>query len=194
VKTKKIRQKSSAARQSAQDTTAPHYPAWSGGIAALLDEARRQSARHVNAILTATYWEIGRRIVEFVQAGETRAEYGDEVLTNLSRDLTRKFGRGFAHDNLQRMRLFYLAWPVEKIYATLSRKSLELKIVRTASEQFLLPQHCEMARHKSQPPIYATVSRKSEMDLSLYLEALCHAFPLSWMTAWKSAIGWAWKV
>jgi len=85
-----------------------------------------------------------------------------------------------AHDNLQRMRLFYLAWPVEKIYATLSRKSLELKIFETASEQFLLPQNCGAMAHKSPAPIYATVSRKSEMDLSLYLEALCHAFPLSW--------------
>jgi hypothetical protein len=39
--------------------------------------ARRQSARSVNAILTASYWEIGRRIVEFAQQGEKRAEYGD---------------------------------------------------------------------------------------------------------------------
>ena len=175
-------------------TMPENYENIRSGIVELLKAARSAAARNVNSIMTATYWEIGRRIVEFVQAGETRAEYGDEVLTNLSRDLTRKFGRGFAHDNLQRMRLFYLAWPVEKIYATLSRKSLELKIVQTASEQFLLPQHCEMAPKQSQPPIYATVSRKSEMDLSLYLEALCHAFPLSWMTAWKSAIGWAWKV
>jgi len=60
----------------------------------LLAEARRQSARSVNAILTATYWEIGRRIVEFVQRGETRAEYGDEVLERLSSDLTKRFGRG----------------------------------------------------------------------------------------------------
>ncbi|HTA94598.1 MAG TPA: DUF1016 N-terminal domain-containing protein, partial [Verrucomicrobiae bacterium] len=65
-------------------------------MAALLAEARRQSARSVNAILTATYWEIGRRIVEFVQQGEARAEYGDEVLERLSGDLKKKFGRGFS--------------------------------------------------------------------------------------------------
>jgi predicted nuclease of restriction endonuclease-like (RecB) superfamily len=156
------------------------YPAWSGGIAALLEEARRQSARSVNAILTATYWEIGRRIVEFVQQGEARAEYGDAVLAKLSRDLTRSFGRGFAHDNLQRMRLFYLAWPVETIYATLSRKSIERHIFQTASEQFLLPQKSQTPSGKSAAPIGATVSRKSEIDLALYLEALSRAFPLSW--------------
>ena len=157
-----------------------NYHAWSDGIAALLEEARRQSARHVNAILTATYWEIGRRIVEFAQQGEARAEYGDEVLGKLSRDLTKKFGRGFAHDNLQRMRLFYQAWPVETIYATLSRKSLELKIVQAASEKFLLAEKSQTLSAESGKPIYATVSRKSEIDTELYLEALCHAFPLSW--------------
>jgi predicted nuclease of restriction endonuclease-like (RecB) superfamily len=156
------------------------YRSWSGGIAALLEEARRQSARHVNALLTATYWEIGRRIVEFVQQGETRAEYGDEVLGKLSRDLTKKFGRGFAHDNLQRMRSLYLAWPVEKICATLSRKSLELKIVQSASRQFLLPEKPRTLSAESEKPIYATVSRKSEIDTEFYLEALCHDFPLSW--------------
>ena len=90
-------------RQSAGRTD---YTAWSGGIATLLEGARRQSARSVNAILTATYWEIGRRIVQFVQQGETRAEYGDETLVTLSRDLIKKFGRGFTRDNLQRMKSF----------------------------------------------------------------------------------------
>jgi predicted nuclease of restriction endonuclease-like (RecB) superfamily len=172
--------KNSAVARVSKNAGRSNYTAWSSGIAALLEEARRQSARSVNAILTATYWEIGRRIVEFVQQGEARAEYGDEVLGKLSRELTRKFGRGFAHDNLQRMRLFYQAWPVETIYATLSRKSLERKIVQTMSEQFQVPQICQTVSDKSPTPIYATVLRKSEIDLELYLEALCHAFPLSW--------------
>jgi predicted nuclease of restriction endonuclease-like (RecB) superfamily len=180
VKTRSTQRKNSAVARASQSAGRSNYTAWSGGIAALLEEARRQSARSVNAILTATYWEIGRRIVEFVQQGETRAEYGDEVLVNLSRDLTKKFGRGFAHDNLQRMRLFYLARPVETIYATLSRKSIERRIVQTASEQFLLPQKCQTPSGKSAAPIYATLSRKSEINLALYLEALTHAFPLSW--------------
>ena len=178
-----------------------------GGIAALLEEARRQSARSVNAILTATYWEIGRRIVEFVQAGETRAEYGEEVLVNLSRDLTKKFGRGFTRDNLQRMKSFYQLWPYNQISATLARqpvligvvaricgtpshKSLTADIFQTSSAALGI---CGTVSHKSADtgklqtasaksatPIYATVSRKSEIDTELYLEALCHAFPLSW--------------
>lgn len=180
MKTRSTQRKHSAVARASQSAGRWDYRAWSGGIAALLAEARRQSARSVNAILTATYWEIGRRIVEFVQQGETRAEYGDEVLGKLSHDLTKKFGRGFAHDNLQRMRLFYQAWPVEAIYATLSRKSLDLKIFQTASEKFLLPEKSQTLSAESGKPIYATVSRKSEIDTELYLEALCHAFPLSW--------------
>ena len=38
-----------------------------GGIAGVLEAARRASARAVNAVMTATYWEIGRRIVEYEQ-------------------------------------------------------------------------------------------------------------------------------
>ncbi|MGB7951092.1 MAG: DUF1016 N-terminal domain-containing protein [Candidatus Binatia bacterium] len=76
--------------------------------------------------MTATCWEIGRRIVEFEQGGEKRAGYGQELLKRLARDLSGRFGRGFAVDNLQRMRALYLAWDPEQIYATLSRKSESL--------------------------------------------------------------------
>lgn len=85
------------------------YNAWSGAIATLLDESRRHATRSVNAILTATYWEIGRRIVEFEQQGEERAGYGEVLLKKLSADLTRRFGRGFGWRNLFQMRGFYLA-------------------------------------------------------------------------------------
>ena len=92
-------------------------------IASLLEDARRQAARSVNAVLTATYWEIGRRIVEFEQKGMRRAEYGEELLQRLSVDLTARFGRGFSPDNLERFRIFYLRFPLPRISATVLRKS-----------------------------------------------------------------------
>ncbi len=98
------------------------YDGLLGGIAALLEEARRTSIRVVNALMTAGYWEIGRRIVEYEQGGKARAEYGVGLLERLSTDLCTRFGRGFSVDNLQRFRLFYLAWPPQEIYATASRK------------------------------------------------------------------------
>src|SRR5271165_5048211 len=103
MKVRATRKKRSPTGRARKGAPPLNYNAWSGGIAMLLEEARRQSARHVNAILTATYWDIGRRIVEFVQAGESRAEYGEEVLARLSRDLTKKFGRGFGPVNLNEM-------------------------------------------------------------------------------------------
>jgi len=68
--------------------------------------------------LVDAYWKIGKRLVEVEQNGEVRARYGKKLLTTLSADLSRQFGPGFSADNLQRMRRFYLAYP---IYAT-SRK------------------------------------------------------------------------
>ncbi len=65
------------------------------GIVELLESARRTAARSVNALMTASYWEIGRRIVEFEQGGKGRAEYGQQLLKRLSSDLTARFGRGF---------------------------------------------------------------------------------------------------
>lgn len=79
-----------------------------GELVVLLEAARRTSARAVNVVMTATYWEIGRRIVEFEQRGEVRAEYGEELLKRLAHDLTTRFGRGFSDRSLYKMRLFYL--------------------------------------------------------------------------------------
>ena len=74
-------------------------------VSTLLESARSASARAVNTLITATYWEIGRRIVEFEQGGARRAAYGTELLDKLSADLTRRFGRGFSRDKLETMRL-----------------------------------------------------------------------------------------
>jgi predicted nuclease of restriction endonuclease-like (RecB) superfamily len=80
----------------------------------LLEAARHSSARAVNAIMTATYWDLGRRIVEFEQGGEKRAAYGEQVLDRLAVDLTARFGRGFSLRNLRNFRLFYLGWPIRQ--------------------------------------------------------------------------------
>lgn len=93
------------------------------GVVELLDAARRGTARAVNSIMTATYWEIGRRIVEFEQGGERRAEYGEQLLARLGDDLVSRFGRGFSWRNLQSMRQFYLSFSADHIRQTLSAKS-----------------------------------------------------------------------
>ena len=104
-------------------------------IVALLEAARRAAARSVNALMTASYWEIGRRIVEFEQGGQGRADYGETLLARLATDLTARFGRGFSRQNLQQMRLFYLAWPTDKICQTLSGKSASPQISQPSEVQ-----------------------------------------------------------
>lgn len=92
-------------------------------LSGLLEAARRSSARAVNAVMTATYWEIGRRIVEFEQGGERRASYGRQLIARLSANLSARFGRGFGTVNLSQMKKFYLTWSPPRILQTPSEKS-----------------------------------------------------------------------
>jgi hypothetical protein len=64
-------------------------------IADVVESARAAAARSVNALMTASYWEIGRRIVEFEQGGEGQAAYGEALIRRLGTDLSQRFGRGF---------------------------------------------------------------------------------------------------
>ena len=99
------------------------YRAVCGDVSKVIDAARESAARSVNAAMTAAYWLVGRRIVEFEQSGEERAEYGAALIERLAEDLTVQFGRGFSRQNVQNMRLFYLSFPPGKIRQTLSGKS-----------------------------------------------------------------------
>ncbi len=78
------------------------------GIVQLLDTARTQTVRSINTIMTATYWEMGRRIVEFEQGGEARAAYGEQLIDRLSQDLSQRYKRGFSASNLWQFKKFYL--------------------------------------------------------------------------------------
>lgn len=113
----------------------------------------------MNALITASYWLIGHRIVEFEQSGDERAEYGTALIERLSEELTLKFGRGFSRQNLQLMRSFYLAYSSIEICQTASGESPlaeQERICQTASGKFT---------------IAATQAR---------IDGLLSAFPLPW--------------
>lgn len=97
-------------------------------IVSMLQVARKTAIRNINTLMTAVYWGIGRRIVEFEQGGMDRAKYGDALIARLSVDLTHQFGRGFGVDNLELMRLFYKTYPLHTISESAIRKSKSLKI------------------------------------------------------------------
>ena len=98
----------------AKPTSASNYEGLVADLSRLLEDARRVSARAVNTLMTATYWEFGHRIVEFEQGGAKRAAYGEALLERLANDLTARFGRGFSLRNLRNFRTFYIEWPIRQ--------------------------------------------------------------------------------
>ena len=136
-----------------------HYEAIFGDVSGIIDAARSSATRSVNAAMTAAYWLIGHRIVEFEQAGERRAAYGSALVERLAADLTRHFGRGFSRQNIQQMRLFYLSYSTEQI--------------RQAVSGNLADEGVE--------PIRQTASGKSDGDSAeVRISDLLAVFPLPW--------------
>ena len=91
-------------------------------IRCILEEARKSTARAINTTMTTAYWLIGKRIVVEEQKGANKANYGEGLLKNLSKELTVEFGNGFSYANLRNMRQFYLSYCDSKICQTLSSK------------------------------------------------------------------------
>ncbi|AYJ77613.1 PDDEXK nuclease domain-containing protein [Aliarcobacter cryaerophilus] len=79
-------------------------------IKELLYSAKNRVYQTINITMTKTYFQIGKRIVEEEQGGETRAEYGSALLKNLSSELIKEFGKGYSEQNLKNMRQFYLIY------------------------------------------------------------------------------------
>jgi len=79
-------------------------------VVSILEQARGNVVRAVNSNMVIAYWLIGREIVEAVQGGEERAEYGQNLLDGLARDLTDRYGEGFSIRNLRYFRLFYQSY------------------------------------------------------------------------------------
>jgi hypothetical protein len=75
-------------------------------------QARAAVAHEVNAYNLQTYWEIGHIIVEYEQDGNIKAQYGTQLLKDLSKRLIDDIGRGFSVSNLQFMRRFFLEYPI----------------------------------------------------------------------------------
>jgi hypothetical protein len=122
------------------------YEVVHGGIVDLLQSARVAAARSVNALMTASYWEIGRRIAGAEQKSRSDV-YGKQLIQQLSVDLSQQFGRGFGWRNLAQMRSFYLAWPMEKILQTVSAKSFDSQIAQTLSGKFeVIPSLSDIAK------------------------------------------------
>lgn len=115
-------------------------------IRSILETARNQAYSAVNSAMVQAYWSIGKSIVE--QQGKSgRTEYGRQLSQELSKQLTRDFGKGFTASNLRNMRQFYLTFP--NCYALRSNLSwthyrMLMRVENEKARNFYL-EECEKA-------------------------------------------------
>lgn len=83
-----------------------------GRIVEVIEQVRGRLRQSINCAMVASYWEIGRLIVEHEQQGQARAAYGKRQLAELSSRLTALFGKGFTANNLRYMRQFFQSFPI----------------------------------------------------------------------------------
>ena len=108
-------------------------------VRSMIEQTRADVARTVNAEMTLLYWRIGKRIQTEVLQNE-RADYGKEIVSTLSRQLTEEFGRGFGRRSLFNMVRFAEVYPEPQIVQSLIAQLSWTHIQR------LLPLKDELAR------------------------------------------------
>ena len=104
----------------------------------ILKNARQKAYTAINSAMVEAYWKIGRRIVEEEQSGRERAEYGKEIIKNLSKELTEEFGKGYSYRTLREIRQFYLMFSDFEKWRTVSAKltwSHFQKVLRVSNEK-----------------------------------------------------------
>ena len=107
-------------------------------IKKILKNARQKAYTAVNSAMVEAYWKIGRQIVEEEQSGRERAEYGKEIVENLSKELTEEFGKGFSRRTLWEMRKLYVYFSdyekVRTLFAQLTWSHFQ-KVLRVSDEK-----------------------------------------------------------
>lgn len=97
----------------------------------IIDKGRTAAYAAVNTTMIATYWNIGRRIVEEEQHGKERAEYGKNLIDMLAKELTHEYGSGFSARYLRAFRQFYLVVPNFEIWKSRFPNLLWTHVFRT---------------------------------------------------------------
>jgi DUF1016 N-terminal domain len=104
-------------------------------VASILEAARASTVRAINNQMVLSYWLIGREIVNEIQSGEERAEYGRQVIEKLSQQLKNYYDRGFSTTNLRYFRTFYTVY---------SDRVPEIRQIRSGESQSSINPHPQM--------------------------------------------------
>jgi len=117
-------------------------------ISEIFEQARANGQSALNIEMLKGYWLVGRYIIEFEQDGKLKAEYGKQLVDNLSKDLRRKFGKGFSRTNLFNIRKFYAIFPEESIISEKLSWShyIELLAISEELERGFYQQQCLLER------------------------------------------------
>jgi hypothetical protein len=111
----------------------------------LIEAARNHVSVTANLAMVSLYWNIGRIITQDIQRNEKRAEYGGQLVEQLSAVLTRDFGRGYSVANLWDMKGFFSCFA---ILQTVSGESPSHAILQTASGESKVKRICQTASSK----------------------------------------------
>jgi predicted nuclease of restriction endonuclease-like (RecB) superfamily len=154
-------------------------------IADLLLQARKITMRAINRTMVYTYYEIGRMIVEDEQQGAHRAEYGNNILKELSVELTKNFGKGFSETNLKQMRSFYILYSLS-IATTMSQRlqnadNENTQIRQTLSDELQSLDNEQIAiRQTLSDELQNTDNEYIDNSQALPAKSLVPEFRLSW--------------
>jgi predicted nuclease of restriction endonuclease-like (RecB) superfamily len=125
-------------------------------IIELLNQARQNVAHAINNTMATAYFEIGKMIVEEEQQGKEKAEYGKQILSELSEKLVLEFGKGFSETNLKQMRYFYLTFSIRQ----------------TVSDELTDDEMTETVPRKSPHSSQQTLSAQFKLTWSHYLKLM----------------------
>jgi predicted nuclease of restriction endonuclease-like (RecB) superfamily len=136
-------------------------------IRLLVQQERHTIAQKINTELLLTYWNVGRLIVDYEQAGNIRAEYGKQLLIDLSKSLTKDIGKGFSRSQLQIMRLFYIRFKLDDKHTrlTVSGKSTKRKSLTVSGK---LEAGLTVSNQLSWSHYYELLKCNDEIEISFY--------------------------
>ena len=113
-------------------------------VVSILEQYRTNTVRAINSHMVTAYWLIGREIVTEIQKGENRAEYGKQIIENLSIKLTKKYGKGFSVTSLQYYRKFYYVYSDRKYIS----RPVGVKFKMEESTSISRPMGAELNNHQ----------------------------------------------
>lgn len=122
-------------------------------VSGILDQARANVVRAVNSNMVIAYWLIGREIVQALQGGEERAEYGSKLLRELSVALTKRYGRAF------RLPTCATSGSSSDLHGTLARDSSQAGFVMNWLRG-ILPRWSQTCRWRWMHSMHGEVSRR----------------------------------